>query len=92
MSRKFVVEIDALFPQNILDWGADSANFFAFWMYVWKCESESVNVWKWKCESESVKVKLVYNVDSVMDLSSFSLQSESESVKVNVRKWKWFTM
>ena len=29
----FVVEIYALFPQNILDWGADSANFFAFWMY-----------------------------------------------------------
>ena len=33
LSRNFVVEIYALFPQNILDWGADSANFFAFWMY-----------------------------------------------------------
>ena len=34
LSQNFVVEIYALFPQNILDWGADSANFFAFWMYV----------------------------------------------------------
>ena len=33
LSQNFVVEIYALFPQNILDWGADSANFFAFWMY-----------------------------------------------------------
>ena len=32
-SRNLVVEIYALFPQNILDWGPDSANFFAFWMY-----------------------------------------------------------
>ena len=32
-SSVFVVEINALFPQNILDWGAESANFFAFWMY-----------------------------------------------------------
>ena len=33
LSRNFVVEIYALFPQNVLDWGAESANFFAFWMY-----------------------------------------------------------
>ena len=33
LARSFVVEVSALFPQNILDWGADSANFFAFWMY-----------------------------------------------------------
>ena len=31
--RNFGVEIHALFPQNILDWGADSANFSSFWMY-----------------------------------------------------------
>ena len=29
------------FPQNILDWGTDSANFLAFWMYVSKsCSSD----------------------------------------------------
>ena len=27
--------IYALFPQDILDWGADSPNFFAFWIYVY---------------------------------------------------------
>ena len=33
LSRNFGVQIYALFPQNILDWGADSANFSSFWMY-----------------------------------------------------------
>ena len=30
LSQNFVVEIYALFPQNILDWGADSPNFSLF--------------------------------------------------------------
>ena len=33
LSRNFGVQIYALFPQNILDWGADSTNFSSFWMY-----------------------------------------------------------
>ena len=33
LSQNFVLEIYALSPQNISDWEADSANFFAFWMY-----------------------------------------------------------
>ena len=60
LSQNFVVEIYALFPQNILDWGADSTNFFAFWMYGYRVASrdaayESKNL----CDIKFLKLKVV---------------------------------
>ena len=42
LSRGFDVEIHALFPQIFCDWKADSANFFAFRMYVWSIPESCV--------------------------------------------------
>jgi len=75
LSLSFVVDLKKVGNSTRVDLVTE---IFMAWLegsqigLMWKCESESVKVWKWKCESESVKVKV------------WKWKCESESVKVKV--------